>query len=803
MKLKMFLLDADYIEDKRESKVTIRLFGKTKNGKNVVALCDYQPYFYVLPSNVERAKKEIQKLAGDKIVKMETVERILGREKKKFIKIYCKLPQDTQKIRDIVKKLEKRRGGSGSVIEEYEYSINFYRRFLIDKNLSLWIEVEGEKIEEKYDVDIVLRCKALKNLKERNIPKLKVLAFDIEVLEKDGKRKVSMISLFGNDIKKVLTYRKASYPNWVECLKDEKEMIERFVEIVRDYNPDIIVTFNGDSFDFPILIERAEEFKVSMNLGRDGSEPKFSRRARMSSARIAGKPHIDAFVFINNILSPSLDTEVLTLNAVSTELLDDHKIEMQYEEMLEAWYKNRDMKKFAEYCLKDSELTFRLLNLLLPQIVEISGFIGQTLFDTSRMTYSQIDEWYLSRKVVERNMIIPNQPKWEEIQKRRMFTYTGGYVKEPIAGIHENISVIDFRSLYPSIIATFNISPEMFNAPCKDKKFVPGKNYWFCGDEEGFISGILTYLIKRRAEVKKELKRATGSRREALDREQHVLKIIANSMYGYYAFPGSKWYCKECAEAAAAFGRHFIKFAINEAEKFGFKVIYSDTDSCFIKSGNDTKKKTKEFLQYINKKLPGLLEVDFQGFYKRGIFISRGAAPGTAKKRYALLDENGNLLIRGLETVRRDWCNLAKEVQRKVLEFVLSDNDVEKAVKYVKNVIDDLKKHKVPLKELVIHEQLTKPIEEYKQIGPHVVAAKKLKQRGEDVFEGMIIRFVITKGSGSISKRAEPVDYVTVNKIDESYYIKNQIVPAALRVLQVLGIEKERFLGGGLKKFLS
>ncbi len=803
MKVRFFLLDADYVEDRKKEEARIRLFGKTKDGKSVVALCQYQPYFYVLPSDVRKAEKEIKELVGEKILRTEIVEKILEREKKKFIKVYCKLPQDTQKIRDIVKKLEKRRGGSGSVVEEYEYAINFYRRFLMDNRLNAWIEVEGDVVNEPYSADLVIRCKQVKNLKGKDLPKLNILAFDIETFEENGERKIAMISLYGENFKKVLTYKKAKYPEWVECLKDEKEILKRFVEIVNQLDPDVIVTFNGDGFDFPVVMKRAEKLKIALNIGRDGSEPKFSRRARISSARIGGRVHVDIFVFINNILSPSLDTEVLTLDAVSAELLGDHKIEMKYEEILEAWYKSKDLSKLAEYNLKDSELTFKLAELLLPQILEIAGFIGQTLFDTSRMTYSQIDEWYLSRRAVEENRIIPNQPKWEEIQRRRAFTYTGGYVKEPIAGIHENIAVIDFRSLYPSIIATFNISPEMLDGPCKKKEKVPGKNYWFCQDQKGFVSKILEELIERRAKIKKELRRSTGSKRAELDREQHVLKIIANSIYGYYAFPGSKWYCKECAEASAAFGRHFIKFAIEEAEKNGFIVIYSDTDSCFLKAEGNIKKETETFLKYINNKLPGLLELDLQGFYKRGIFIPKGTAPGTAKKRYALIDEKGNLLVRGLETVRRDWCNLAKDVQRKVLEFVLHDNNVEKAIDYVRKVVERIKRKEISLKELVIHEQLTKPLEEYKQIGPHVVAAKKLRRRGEDVFEGMLIRFVITKGKGSISQRAEPVDYVNIDKIDENYYIENQIIPAALRVLQVLGVTRERLLGGGLQKFLT
>ena len=197
------------------------------------------------------------------------------------------------------------------------------------------------------------------------------------------------------------------------------------------------------------------------------------------------------------------------------------------------------------------------------------------------------------------------------------------------------------------------------------------------------------------------------------------------------------------------------------------------------------------------------MELELQGFYKRGIFIPKGTAPGTAKKRYALIDEKNNLVVRGLETVRRDWCNLAKELQRNVLVFILKNNDIDAAVKYVKDTIKKIRNKEILLKDLVIYEQLTKPLSDYKQIGPHVVAARKIKERGRPVGAGMIVMFVITKGKGSISQRAEPIEDVSIDKIDENYYINNQIIPAALRVLQVLGVRHEQLLDSGLEKFLG
>jgi len=215
------------------------------------------------------------------------------------------------------------------------------------------------------------------------------------------------------------------------------------------------------------------------------------------------------------------------------------------------------------------------------------------------------------------------------------------------------------------------------------------------------------------------------------------------------------------------------------------------------------KKEVYKFIEKTNKTLPGIIELDLQGIYKRGIFIPRGIGPGTAKKRYALIDEKGVLTIRGLEKVRRDWSNVAKDTQEKILKLVLEKKDVKGAVKYTQGIIKKLKQRKIPLRDLTLYEQLTKPLSEYKAIGPHVVAARKIKERGRPLGEGMVIMFVITKGKGSISERAEPIEDVDIKDIDVDYYVTHQIVPAALRVLTVLGVTEEQLLGQSLKSFIK
>lgn len=774
--VKFFLLDTRYVVENGETK--IELFGKDEKGKSVFALVDYDPYLYIAPEKI--TDEIIEKVKGlEQVKKIEKTKRILGAEEKEFLKVYVKTPPDTSKVRDILKD----EIGHDNF---FEYSISSSKKFLIDKQISPgeWIEVNGNEI---------------KKVKSSQV-KTKKIGIDIETYEEGGKSKITMISLYSDEFKKVLTYKDGPYPKYVEVVKDEKELLERLVELVKEKDPDIIFGYNSDSFDFKIIQERSEENKVKLALGRDDSEVKFVRRARISSAKIWGRIHIDLFSFVSNILSPRMETEVLSLGEVSSEILGDEKIEMGLEEILESWRRGENLKKLAEYCLKDSELTYRLGKYLLPQILELSRLAGQTPFDVSRMTYSQLVEWYLSKRAFAMNRIIPNQPKYEEIQKRRKRrSYTGGFVKEPKEGIHGNIAVLDFKSLYPTIIATHNISPETLDCSCCKGDDVPGLKHHFCKKKKGFISTVIKELIEKRSKIKKRLKEKFD---ESLKREEQALKITANATYGYLAYVGSKWYCFECAESAAAYGRFYINKIIKEAEK-EFDVIYGDTDSVFLKS-EDIVKKTKDFLKKINSSLPGIMELDLQGFYKRGLFVSTRVGKG-AKKKYALIDDKGMLTVRGFETVRRDWCNLAKEVQRNVLKYILEKDDVTGAVGYVKNVVEKIKNKRVELKDLIIYEQLTKPIEKYEQIGPHVIAAKKMKERGRPIGPGAIIMFVIREGSGSISERAEPFEDVTIKKVDVNYYINNQIIPAAMRVLEVLGVTKEELTGSGkqlgLKRF--
>jgi len=197
------------------------------------------------------------------------------------------------------------------------------------------------------------------------------------------------------------------------------------------------------------------------------------------------------------------------------------------------------------------------------------------------------------------------------------------------------------------------------------------------------------------------------------------------------------------------------------------------------------KESVDKFLVSVNQELPQGMELEFEGFYERGFFVT--------KKRYALIQDD-KIVVKGLELVRRDWAPVAKKTQEKVMMAILRDGSPDKAAKIIKEVIDQIKKGDTPLEDLVIHTQLTKNPDKYQQRAPHVLAAKKAIARGRKVGRGSIIRYIVIKGRGPISQRAEPLEDADVANYDPNYYIDNQVLPAVSRIIDSLGYSQDEIV---------
>jgi len=797
VKRKVQVIDVDYTTTDEQPE--IQLYCKTPEGKNVLAVdAQFRPYFYAIPfKDTEALREKIQEVRfeddnGEElpVTEVKKLEKLEGHEEVQALKIYTTLPPNVPKIEKQVYEMPE-------TSECREYDIPFYKRYLIDNEVRppKTIQIEGEETEKEH-FDKAIKVRSVEEAEDEPLD-FEELAFDLEVYEDE----IIMASMASENYTKLLTTEEIDRHN-VQVVENEKALLERFIEIVQERDVDVLTGYNTDEYDFQRLRERCEKHSMELSLGRDGEKMKFKRRGRFSGARLKGRMHLDLYPFIEHILAPGIDSETLDLDSVAQEMLGREKDDMSWEEMKKAWEEKEKLDKFADYALKDAKLAYELAQEIIPQMLELSMITGMIPFDTCRLTYGQLTENYLLREAYKRNMISPNRPTRSDRRKRQnQGAYSGGFVYEPESGLHENIAVLDFRSLYPTVLVSHNISPDTLDIEdCQEKFEMEKFNYSFCQDFQGFFPELVENLVEERYELKSKLEdyEECSKKFKSINNRQKSLKLLANSYYGYLGYNGARWYSRESAEAITYLGRDYIQETIEKAEEQGYEVVYGDTDSVFIKKSN-LKEDIGEFLDDVNEDLPGFMELEFEGFFERGFFTSTDSGEG-AKKKYALLSEDGSMKITGFEQVRRDWSPIAKETQKKVLNKVL-DKDIEKAAELVKDVIGRLKNGRVPPEELRIYTTLTKPPEEYDSTAPHVEAVKKAENRGDNIEAETTVSYVITRGSGNISSRAELIKYA--DDYDADYYVENQILPVSLRVLKVFGYTEGQLQGKGRQSGLG
>ncbi len=805
VKIQFYPYDMDYKEV--DNKSVVYLFGRQSNNKRITVIDDtFTPYFLVKPkreNDIDSLIIKIGKLKleeeGDlekenknnyEVIKTENITKKRHGKELNLIKVYVNVHKAISKISKVIQEWD-------SIENIYEVDIPFLRRYLVDNKITpiTLVEVEGEFVNQKSRVD-VFKADSIKQFSEDALKEPRMLGFDIETYNPAGKGiepekyPIIMVSFYGKNFEKVITWKKfKTNEKYIEFVDSEVELIEKIKEVIGHYKPEALVGYFSDGFDMPYIETRAKKYKIKLDLGLDYSNLAVTKRD-ISNAKIKGIMHLDIFSFIRRVIGRTMDTDRYDLDSVSKELLNEEKVDADLDGLANAWdNKSTELEIYCKYNLRDSLLVYNLAKKLMPNILELVKIVGMLPYNVVRMGFSQLVEAYLLNQSYNFNELIPNKPGHEDIKQRRMLTYKGAFVYEPQAGMYENIAILDYRSLYPTIISSHNVSPETLNCKCCGGQKAPDEKYWFCEKKKGFIPLVVNDLITRRMRIK-EMIAKKGKADAILAARSEALKVLANSLYGYYGFFAARWYCMECAKSITAWGRYYIHNVINKSEKAGFKVIYSDTDSVFLLMGEKTKKDISKFIGEINVELPGLMELEYEGLYTSGIFVPIKGKETGAKKKYAMISEDGNMKITGFETVRRNWSPIAKKVQKKILEIVLKEKNVEKALKYTKQIINDLRKNEVDVEEVVISTQLKKEVDDYVQIGPHVAVAKRMKGKGMDVGAGSNISYVIMKGKGMIRDRARMVEEVKDQKYDADYYINHQVVPAVESIFSVFDIKK-------------
>jgi DNA polymerase I len=777
MKATFWLLDINY--EMKENTPELWIWGIDKNGKRVLIIDrNFTPYFYLVLEEEKNPKTIIETIHSKKteypyLVKLEEANKRFFGKPVKAIKVFVKNPDVIPKYSKDFKKLE-------GVKDCLEDDIRFSMRYLIDNNVvpCSWHEIEVEETENRYKVkaDKVYLAKSFpKTVEKTELPQLRILAFSTIAYSPKGspkpeKNPVVIISTATNT---------GEEKQFTAKTNDDKTLLASFIKYTQDFDPDIIAGYDINRKDWPYLLTRCHSLGMKLSVDRAGTEPHTSVYGHMS---LTGRANIDFYYFADELP----EVKVKTLENVA-DFLEVMKIEkstlIEDVEFASYWNDTKKRSTLLKFSMENAMSTMGVADAMLDFAMQLSDLVGLPLDHVGAAAVGFRVEWYLIRQAYRIGELIPRRVE------RPYIPYAGSIVLEPKSGIHENVVVLDFKSMYPNIMIAQNLSPDTFVAssetePTCGVNNTPEVGHKFRKEPPGFYKEVLLNLLTARDEIKSKLRNLNPKSVEyhILDARQKAVKVIANASYGYTGWIGARWYIKPIAEAATAWGRHVISSAIDLAKKKNLDVVYGDTDSIFIKYDP---KKVEKLCQEIYQKLG--LEIKPDKTYVRILFTE-------AKKRYCGLLPDGKLDIVGLEVVRGDWASAAKNVQEKVLDIVLKEKSPEKAVKFVRQHISDLREKKVLYKDLVIWKTLTKPVEEYAVKAPHVEAAKKLMKEGWNMGVGDKIGYVITTGVGRLYEKAKPYVLASYAEVDIDYYIRNQIVPAATRILTLFGIDENAFL---------
>lgn len=744
--MKGFIVDSSYRVI--HGKAFVSLFGRSEEGEAFLVLSLYRPYFFIKKTDLKNAQQ-----LEDFDFEEQGLKDFQGNE---VVKVLVDIPSDVASLR----KMFEPEG-----IPCYEADIQFARRFLIDMKIQAFVEVIGDY---SYQGDMkVYTNPELRPLEPLSLP-LKLLAMDIETDSKA--RTIYSISLVCGDFRKVLIVSEEKLKH-AESFVSEKEMLEKFFLLIRELDPDLILGWHLIDFDMKVIKKRCQKLEVPFVLGRFDSVTKlilkegYFQRSRVIAE---GRQIIDLLSWVRD-----------------TTKLEDYKLETAAQHFLQegksiAFFSKgseiealfaKDPQKLVYYNLKDSELVLRILDKsnLLPLYTKRSSLTGLMLDDV-KGSIASLDSLYL-KKLRDRGYVAPSvshSVKEESI--------TGGYVMDSTPGLYENIVVFDFKSLYPSLMKTFNIDPLSFG-----KKGIKAPNGATFSKEKGIMPEIISELMDVREDYRKK-KDEVG---------RYAIKILLNSFFGVMASPLCRYYSLELANAITSFAQFFIKKTAEMVREEGYEVIYSDTDSCFLIAGKtDPEKLGKELEEKMNDMLQDFirshyyldsyLHLEFEKVYTKFLMPRLRGVDKGAKKRYAGL-VHGKLEVVGLEAVRGDWTPLAKKFQEELLMRVFTGQKVEE---FISHFVKDLKKGKYD-SLLVYKKSLRKPLKDYvKTTPPHVKAARKLPG-----FNGTVVRYVYGK------EGVEPYEGF-LGPYDYEHYIQKQIKPIAESVLVFLGLKFDELLSG-------
>lgn len=755
-----FLLQTNYrIEN---NKAVLYLYGRLENRQSfLIRESRQQPHFLIRDKDVGHPALRKHKIVSSEYATMDGFPAA---------KVLFQTPQDMMSLRDRFHHEQ---------VPTYEADLRFAEAYLIRNNIRGGIEITGTPTFTEPLVDIVFDDPDVRPISIEFNPT--VLSFDIET--DPTARQLLAISMFGPTTNEVIVVdpKKRQLPERTTRVPSAMEGVQLFAERVRDLDPDVVVGWNVIDFDLTVLLRIARKNRLSLCLGRSTSEVRiYSGRGMFGSSRavIQGRMVLDGIGLIRGAFIPFAEHN---LDAVAREVLGEGKavIEKVHDragEILKRY--EQDIEGFVEYSRADARLAYQIIEKLnlISLAVKRSKLTGMTL-DRVAASIASFDFVYLSqleqRKIRARSMLSDRAP-----HRNR---HSGALVLEPKPGYYSNVWTFDYRSLYPSIIRTFNIDPSTQTTDSDSNDVIRTTNDVCYRRDPAILPTFLDQLFAEREHAK-----TAGD-----NISSQAIKILMNSFYGVLATPHSRFHNPEMANSITSLGRHFLRFAKTWFEDHGFTVLYGDTDSVFVQSENPSPEgafdQGEELRQdfnydltsYVRRKwgLTNKLELEFEHLYTKFFLQHMRRSKSGSRKRYVGFDyRTQEIVFVGLESVRRDWTELAKDVQREMFRRLFAEESVEE---YLRTYIADLRAGILDEK-LVYRKRLRKPLHEYKKVSPpYVVAGRKLESASR------VIEYVMTTDG------PEPIEQLTHNP-DHEHYLQKQIQPVVQPILEVLGLDFQR-----------
>ena len=741
----------------------IELFGKTRDRRSItLTVFGFNYYFYIVDPQAQTE----QGLASDLMVlSTEHVPLEFRGAVHDTLKIILKNPWVASTYRNRLKTQYKVLAGD----------ISYEDRYIYDMNMGSCIRATGEPIDLDYGTDLVIRMTSFENIDSFD-PGLRYLSFDIE-----------------NSITEQTIYcictkveENGEFTTPDPIYGDEKDIITKFSELITRIDPDVITGYNIDNYDIRKIMERAEfnKMKDALPWGRDHGQPKLHSERFW---RVKGRLIVDAWWAAKRELRPKQET----LNAVSMLVLGEQKLDVDPKHMDEEWVNNRE--KVIEYCIQDANLALRILLHVetVRKGLDLAAVSKLPVEDVLVSGTSTLADSLLIRMADRSGIGVPMNgrrlPRGED-------QIEGGYVHDIKPGLYHWVCVLDFKSMYPSLIISNNIC---FTTLSSDGEIVApsGARYMSPERKKGLLPTILSGLMSQRDAIKKKMKATQDPVEHAyLDGLQAAVKIIMNTFYGVFASSFYRFTDKNIGASITAFARSNIKSIIDCLEGDGIPVIYGDTDSVFVPSPYHDLENTVRFgTEQAERFSQGAKTLEFEKIVEP--FFSHGM-----KKRYVgrviWPEKQEDLLVRGYEIRRSDSFDLQSRILTELFEKIL-DEKKDEALALVKEAVRNTLQGKVPPEDLVIS-RTCKGLDAYEnpERMANVQAAKKLIALGYNFIPGMKISWIVTNAA-TVPQTVEPfISGAPFTATPDYRYYAERLAQMAGRITEVYGWSEKDLLTG-------